>query len=112
MVPLLALTRYTEPVQHVMVLAEQRALADGDPAISTGDMLLGLLRADRGVAASPPESLGITAEAVRRQLEEITRPDEDGASSYGISRRITFTRMGMSVLSHTITALTKTGHAE
>lgn len=95
MVPLLGLTRYTEPAQQVLVLAEQQALADGDPAISTGDMLLGLLRADRGVATGVLESLGITAEAVRIQLEEITHPDEDGASSYGISRRITLTRMGM-----------------
>lgn len=112
MVPLLGLKRYTEPAQYVLVLAEQRALADDDPAISTGDILLGLLRADRGVAASALERLGITTEAVRRQLEEITRPDEHGASSYGISRRITFTRMGMGVLSRTITALAKTGHAE
>jgi hypothetical protein len=93
-----------------MVLAEQQALADGDPAISTGDMLLGLLRADRAVAASALESLGITAGAVRRQLAAITRPDEDGASSYGISRRITLTRMG--VLSQTFMALTQTGNAE
>jgi hypothetical protein len=49
--------------------------------------------------------------AARRQLEQITRPDEHGASSYGISRHIAFTRMGMGLLSHTITALTKTGHA-
>ncbi|HWM98605.1 MAG TPA: Clp protease N-terminal domain-containing protein [Streptosporangiaceae bacterium] len=112
MVPLLGLTRYTEPAQHVLVLAEQQALADGDPAISTGDMLLGLLRADRAVAASALEALGITAAEVRRQLGEITRPDEDGASSYGISRRITFTRMAMGLLSHTIMALTKTGHAQ
>jgi hypothetical protein len=112
MVPLLALTRYTEPAQHVLVLAEQEALADGDPAISTGDLLLGLLGADRGVAAGALESLGITAGAVRRQLAAITRSNEDGASSYGISRRITLTRMGMGVLSQTIMALTKTGHAE
>lgn len=112
MVPLLGLTRYTEPAQHVLVLAEQQALADGDPVISTGDMLLGLLCADGAVAASALASLGITSEAVRRQLEDITRPDEDGASSYGISRRITFTRMGMGLLSHTIMALSKTGHAE
>ena len=51
MVPLLALTRYTEPAQHVLVSAEQQALAGGDPAISTGDLLLALLGADRGVAA-------------------------------------------------------------
>ena len=112
MVPLLALTRYTEPAQHVLVLAEQQALADGDPAISTGDLLLALLGADCGVAAGALRSLGITVGAVRGQLEAITRPDEDGASSYGISRRITLTRMGMGVLSHTILALTMTGHAE
>jgi hypothetical protein len=46
MVPLLALTRYTEPAQHALVLAEQQALADGDPVISTADMLLGLLCAE------------------------------------------------------------------
>jgi hypothetical protein len=51
MVPLLGLTRYAAPAQHVLVLAEQQALADGDAAISTGDMLLGLLRADGAVAA-------------------------------------------------------------
>jgi len=112
MVPLLALTRYTEPAQHVLVSAEQQALAGGDPAISTGDLLLALLGADRGVAAGALRSLGITVGAVRAQLEAITRSDEDGASSYGISRRITLTRMGMGVLSHTILALTKTGHAE
>jgi Clp amino terminal domain, pathogenicity island component len=112
MVPLLALTRYTEPAQHALVLAEQQALADGDPAISTADILLGLMCADGAVAAGALASLGITAEAVRRQLEDIARPAEDGASSYGISRRITFTRMGMGLLSHTITALSKTGHAE
>ena len=112
MVPLLALTRYTEPAQHALVLAEHRALADGDPAISTADMLLGLLCADGAVAASALASLGITAEAVHRQLEDIARPDEDGASSYGISRRITFTKMGMGLLSHTVMALSKTGHAE
>jgi hypothetical protein len=75
-------------------------------------MLLGLLRSDRAVAAIALAALGVTAEAARRQLEEIARPAEDGASSYGISRRITFTRMGMGLLSHTITALAKTGHAE
>ena len=112
MVPLLALTRYTEPAQHVLVLAEQQALADGDPAISTGDLLLALLGADRGIAAGALRSLGITVGAVRGQLEAITRSDEDGASSYGISRRITLTRMGMGVLSQTIMALGKTGHAE
>jgi Clp amino terminal domain, pathogenicity island component len=69
MVPLLGLTRYTGPAQQVLVLAEQRALADDYPAISTGDMLLGLLCADHAVAAGALESLGITAEAVRRQLE-------------------------------------------
>ena len=82
MVPLLGLTRYTGPARQVLLFAEQQALADGDPAISTGDMLLGLLRTDHAVAAAALESLGITAGAVRRQLADITRSDEDGASSW------------------------------
>jgi hypothetical protein len=100
-----------------MVLAEQQALADGDPAISTGDILLGLLLADRGVAASALESLGITVEAARRQLEKIPRDiradeyHENGASEVFISKRITFTRMAMGLLSLAWLALSKTGHS-
>ena len=114
--PMPGWTKFTEPAQHVMVLAEQQALADGDPAISTGDILLGLLHADRGVAASALESLGITVQAVRRQLEEIPRDvrahedHENGASEVYISGRITFTRNAAGLLSLAWLALSKTGH--
>jgi hypothetical protein len=111
MVPLLKLTRFTGPAREVLALAERDALADSRFAVSTGDMLLALASASDGTAASALSSLGITADVVRRELAQITRSHEAGASSYGISREITFTRMGMGVLSHTIMALQDTGHA-
>jgi ATP-dependent Clp protease ATP-binding subunit ClpC len=89
MAPLLSLTQYTDPARHVMLLAEQQALEDNAPAITTGHVLLSLLREDRGVAARALKSVGITVEAVRQQLNEITRPNEDGDSAVGISRSIT-----------------------
>lgn len=115
--PMPGLTKFSEPAQYVMVLAEQQALADGDPAITTGDILLGLMRADRGVAASALESLGITVEAVRGQLELIPRDvradgyHENGASEVYISGRITFTRNAMGLLSLAWLALSRTGHS-
>ena len=112
MVPLLNLTRYTGPAQEVLAMAERNALADSRFAIDTGDMLLALASASDGVAASALSSLGVTADVVGQELAQTTRSDEDGASSYGISREITFTRMGMGVLSRTIMALRDTGHAE
>jgi hypothetical protein len=112
MVPLMKLTRYTGPAREVLALAEGDALADSRFAISTGDMLLALASVSGGTAASALSSLGITAGEVRRELAQITRSHEDGASSYGISREISFTRMGMGVLSHTTFALRETGHAE
>jgi hypothetical protein len=95
-----------------MLLAEQQALADNAPAITTGYVLLGLLNEDQGVAARALGSLGITAKAVRQQLAEIARLDEDGASAVGISQSITFTRMVMGTLMRARDELPKTGHAD
>jgi ATP-dependent Clp protease ATP-binding subunit ClpA len=95
-----------------MALAEQQALADNAPAITTGHILLGLLHEDRGVAARALKHLGITVEAVRQQLDEITRPDEDGPSAVGISRSITFTRMVMGTLMRARDEWPETGHAD
>ena len=112
MVPLMKMTRFTGPAREVLALAERGALTDSRFAISTGDMLLALASASDGIAASALDSLGITADVVHRELAQITRSQEDGASSYGISREITFTRAGMGVLSHTMLALRESGHAE
>ncbi len=112
MVPLLKLTRFTGPAQEVLALAERYAVADSRFAISTGDLLLALASVSNGVAASAHSSIGVTADVVRQELAQITRSDEDGASSYGISRKITFTRMGLGILSHTIMTVVDTGHAE
>jgi ATP-dependent Clp protease ATP-binding subunit ClpC len=112
MVPLLRMTQYTGPARHVMLLAEQQALAANAPAITTGHILLGLLHEDQGAAARALKHLGITVDAVRQQLDEFTRPDEDGASAVGIPRSITFTRMVMGMLAQARLEWPKTGHAD
>jgi Clp amino terminal domain, pathogenicity island component len=111
MVPLMSLRQYTTHLQHVMVIAEEEAIAGNASAISTGHMLLGMLRERGCVAARALTSLGITAEAVSQSLAGMSLPAEDGPSSYGISRRITFTKWSMGILSNTRAQLPETGHA-
>jgi Clp amino terminal domain, pathogenicity island component len=81
-------------------------------AVSTGHVLLAMLREQECVAAKALASLGITAEAARQQLDAMSIPAEDGPSSYGISRRITCTRMTMGTLSNARFQWHKTGHAD
>src|SRR5215510_1269985 len=107
MVPLMSMRQYTVPLQHVLVIAEEEAIAGDASAIGTGHVLLALLR-ERGCAAARALApLGITEEAVRQQLSDMSLPAEDGPSSYGISRRITFTRYA--AICHTMTGRPRPG---
>src|SRR5450755_2465290 len=107
------LTRFTVPVRRALMLAEEQAIAGHREAIGTGDVLLGLLHEDGGVAARALGSLGITAKAVREELVAINQPEEDGPSSRGISQHITFTRVFMGMMSQALSKeIIRTGHAE
>ena len=57
-------------------------------------------------------SLEVTAEAVRQQPGDVTLPAEDGPSSAGISRRMTFTGMAMGMLSGARLEWPQTCHAD
>src|SRR5918992_937112 len=63
--------RFTERARHVVVLAQEEARALNHGYIGTEHVLLGLIREGKGVAAKALESLGISLEAVRRQVEEV-----------------------------------------
>jgi ATP-dependent Clp protease ATP-binding subunit ClpA len=112
MVPLLSVRQLTGSAQYVMTSAEEDAISDQASAVSTGHVLLAMLREQECVAAKALASLGITAEAARQQLDAMSIPAEDGPSSYGISRRITCTRMTMGTLSKARLQRPKTGHAD
>jgi ATP-dependent Clp protease ATP-binding subunit ClpC len=63
--------RFTDRARRVVVLAEEEARMLNHNYIGTEHVLLGLIREGEGVAAKVLESLGISLEAVRQQVEEI-----------------------------------------
>jgi ATP-dependent Clp protease ATP-binding subunit ClpA len=63
--------RFTDRARSVVRLAEEEARRLGHNYIGTEHILLGLLREAEGVAAKALQSLGISLDAVRQQVEEI-----------------------------------------
>jgi ATP-dependent Clp protease ATP-binding subunit ClpC len=62
--------RFNDRALRVMVLAEEQAKMHSHDWIGTEHILLGLIQQDNGVAVKVLESLGISLEAVRQQVEE------------------------------------------
>ena len=63
--------RFTDRARRVVVLAQEEARMLNHNYIGTEHILLGLIHEGEGVAAKALESLGISLEAVRQQVEEI-----------------------------------------
>jgi hypothetical protein len=63
--------RFTDRARRVVVLAQEEARHLDHNYIGTEHILLGLIHEREGVAAKALESLGISLEAVRTQVEEI-----------------------------------------
>ena len=63
--------RFTDRARRVVVLAQEEARLLNHNYIGTEHMLLGLIHEGEGVAAKALDSLGISLEAVRAQVEEI-----------------------------------------
>jgi ATP-dependent Clp protease ATP-binding subunit ClpA len=63
--------RFTDRARRVVVLAQEEARLLNHNYIGTEHLLLGLIREGEGVAAMALESLGISPEAARAQVEEI-----------------------------------------
>jgi ATP-dependent Clp protease ATP-binding subunit ClpC len=63
--------RFTDRARRVVVLAQEEARMLSHNYIGTEHILLGLIHEGEGVAALTIESMNISLEAVRRQIEEI-----------------------------------------
>jgi prophage maintenance system killer protein len=63
--------RFTDRARRAVVLAQDEARLLHHNYIGTEHLLLGLLREERGVAAKALTTLGISLDAVHRQVEEI-----------------------------------------
>ena len=66
--------RFTDRARRVVVLAQEEARKLNHNYIGTEHLLLGLIRESEGVAAKALESLGISLDAVRQQVEGDHRP--------------------------------------
>lgn len=62
--------RFTDRARRVVVLAQNEARALNHNYIGTEHILLGLIREGEGVAAKALESMGISLDAVRQEVEE------------------------------------------
>jgi len=74
--------RFTERARRVVVLAQEEARMLNHNYIGTEHILLGLAREGEGVAARALESLGISLEAVRQQVEEIIGRGQEAPSGH------------------------------
>ena len=63
--------RFTDRARRVVVLAQEEARMLNHNLVGTEHVLLGLIHEGEGVAAQVLESLNISLEAVRQQVEEI-----------------------------------------
>ena len=85
--------RFTDRARRVVVLAQEEARRLNHNYLGTEHLLLGLLRESGGVAARALESLGISLDAVRQQVEEII-----GLGQQAPSGHIPFTKRAKKAL--------------
>jgi Clp amino terminal domain, pathogenicity island component len=78
--------RFTDRARQAMALAQEEARRLNHNYIGTEHLLLGLVLESQGVAAKALESLRISLEAVRQQVEEIV-----GQGQQAVPERIPFT---------------------
>jgi len=97
--------RFTDRARRVVVLAQEEARLLSHSYIGTEHILLGLIHEGEGVAAKALESLGISLEAVRAQVEEII--GQGGSSPSG---HIPFTPRAKKVLELSLREALQLGH--
>jgi len=97
--------RFTDRARRVVVLAQEEARLLNHNYIGTEHILLGLIHEGEGVAAKSLESLGISLEAVRAQVEEII-----GHGGSAPSGHIPFTPRAKKVLELSLREALQLGH--
>ena len=97
--------RFTDGARRVVVLAQEEARVLNHNYIGTEHVLLGLIREGEGVAGKALESLGISLEAVRQQVEEIIGQGQQAPSGH-----IPFTPRAKKVLELSLREALQLGH--
>jgi ATP-dependent Clp protease ATP-binding subunit ClpC len=97
--------RFTDRARRVLVLAQEEARLLNHNYIGTEHLLLGLIHEGEGVAAMALESLGISLEAVRAQVEEIIGQGQSAPTGH-----IPFTPRAKKVLELSLREAKQLGH--
>ena len=97
--------RFTDRARRVIVLAQEEARMLNHNYIGTEHILLGLIHEGEGVAAKALESMGISLEDVRKEVEEII-----GQGSQPHSGHIPFTPRAKKVLELSLREGLQMGH--
>src|SRR5688572_18097757 len=97
--------RFTDRARRVVVLAQEEARMLNHNYIGTEHILLGLIHEGEGVAAKALESLGISLDGVRQQVEEIIGQGQQAPSGH-----IPFTPRAKKVLELSLREALQLGH--
>ncbi len=97
--------RFTDRARRRGVLAQEEARGLNHNYIGTEHILLGLIHEGEGVASKALESLGISLEAVRQQVEEIIGQGQQAPSGH-----IPFTPRAKKVLELSLREALQLGH--
>jgi ATP-dependent Clp protease ATP-binding subunit ClpC len=97
--------RFTDRARRVVVLAQEEARMLNHNYIGTEHILLGLIHEGEGVAAKALESLDISLDAVREQVEEIIGQGQQAPSGH-----IPFTPRAKKVLELSLREALQLGH--
>jgi hypothetical protein len=97
--------RFTDRARRVVVLAQEEARMLNHNYIGTEHILLGLVHEGEGVAAVALESLGISLEGVRQQIEEIIGQGQQSPSGH-----IPFTPRAKTVIELSLRESLQLGH--
>ncbi len=98
--------RFTDQARRVVVLAAGESRKHGHDYIGTEHLLLGLIDQGEGVAATALESLGISPEVVRHQVEAII-----GRGAQPPSGHLPFTPRAKTVFELSLRECIQLGHA-
>ena len=97
--------RFDVAARRVVVMAQDEARKLNHHYIGTEHILLGLLRADEGVAANALANLGISLEGVRHHVVEIVGQGQDAPGGH-----IPFTPRAKKVLELSLREALQLGH--
>jgi hypothetical protein len=97
--------KFTDRARQVVVLAQEEARMLDHNYIGTEHLLLGLIHEGEGVAAKALESLGVSLEAVRREVVEMIGRGQEAPSGH-----IPFTPRAKNVLELSLREARQLGH--